>query len=89
MTIGMDRRRLLAAVAITGLALGGCASSDLFHDVPDEKTPQPAYPNVGELPPDRPRPPLTAEEQARTEAELKGLAATRRKAVERSLESDQ
>lgn len=87
--IRMDRRLSLAALAITGLALGGCATSGLFHDVPDETTPQPTYPNVGEVPPNRPRPPLTAEEQARAEAELKALAASRRKGVERSLETDQ
>jgi type IV pilus biogenesis protein CpaD/CtpE len=80
-------RRVLAAMA--GLALAGCAATDFFHNVPDEKTPQPEYPNVGEVPPNRPTPPLTAEEQARAQAELKALAATRQKTMERKLETEQ
>ncbi|NJL08211.1 MAG: hypothetical protein HC900_08045 [Methylacidiphilales bacterium] len=89
MPMGIDRRLSIAVLVVAGLALSGCAATGLFHDVPDEKTPQPAYPNVGELPPDRPKPPLTAEEQARAEAELKALAASRRRTVERSLDTEQ
>lgn len=86
MVKGVGRRVL---VAVAGLALAGCASTDFFHNVPDEETPQPEYPNVGDIPPPRPTPPLTKAEQARTQAELKALAATRQKAMERKLETEQ
>jgi hypothetical protein len=75
-------------VGVTVLALAGCTATDFFHNVPDEKAPQPEYPNVGEVPPDRPKPPLTQAEQERAQAELKALAATRQKTMERKLETE-
>ena len=84
----VDCRTRIIFAALAGLALAGCATTDFFHNVPDEKTPQPQYPNVGEIPPNRPTPPLTEEEQARAQAELKTLAATRQKTMERKLETE-
>ncbi|ALK09534.1 hypothetical protein BVIR_1760 [Blastochloris viridis] len=78
----------MVAAALAGLALAGCAASDFFHNVPAETAPQPEYPNIGEIPPNRPTPPLSAEEQARAQAELKALAASRQKDVARKLETD-
>lgn len=89
MQITANRRASVLVAALAALVLAGCATSDLFHNVPDEATPQPAYPNVGELPPARPRQPLSTEEQARAQAELKALGATRHKTMERKLETGQ
>lgn len=82
-------RGALVAGAAATLMLGGCAATGLFHDVPAETAPQPAYPNIAAVPPERGAPTMSAEQQAQTEQELKALAASRHKAMEHRLKTEQ
>ena len=87
------RVRLFSGVVLALLlmmpALGGCAALYKAKGLPDETMPQPAYPDIHEVPAERPDKTMTDEERARTEAELKDLATARQRAVERSLSSGQ
>lgn len=79
------------AVAIM-LVAAGCAtgerlSTELFHDLPDEETPQPAFPAVGATPPPRPTPAMTDDERKKAEDDLRALAKSRQRGVEKKLDS--
>ena len=86
------RRRRFSG-AIFGLllvpALYGCAGLEKTHGIPEETTPQPAYPDISNVPPDRPEKTMTDDERARAETELRDLATTRQRAVERKLSTGQ
>lgn len=87
-----ERRRRFSG-AIFGLllvpALYGCAGLEKTHGIAEETTPQPPYPDIASVPPDRPEKTMTDEERARAEAELRELATARQRAVERKLSTGQ
>ena len=84
-------RRFPAALlaVLAAVALGGCAGLGGSHGLPADPMPQPAYPDVSAVPPSREDKTLSDAERDRTEAELRDLATSRQRAVERKLSTGQ